>query len=243
MKHFLHFALLSATLSTAAILPSLPAAVLAESAPILISRNVNFKPPDVEAPDNRQGATHRGEACPKELSIIALIPKSNRGLTVEESPTLFAYVSQNSVNVEFNLQTEDGTEVYATTFKVDKPGIVGVRVPAGSNNKKTLEVGKRYQWSFSVVCNPQDRSGDYYVKGFVQRVEPSATLKKDLANPEPMARAIAYANSGIWYETVSTLAAMRRKSPDDPALTAEWQQLLESQKLDAIATQPLLGPL
>lgn len=243
MKRFLHFAVLSAALSTAAILTSLPASVRAESAPITISRNVNFKPPDVDAPDNRQGATHRGEACPKELSIVALIPKSNRGLTVEESPTLFAYVSQNSVAVEFNLQAEDGTDVYTTTFKVDKPGIVGVRVPAQTNNKKSLEVGKRYQWSFSVVCNPQDRSGDYYVKGFLQRVEPSPTLKTNLANAEPLAKAIAYANSGIWYETVSTLAQMLRNAPEDKALTAEWQQLLKSQRLDAIATQPLLGPL
>lgn len=243
MKRFLHFALLSGTLCAAAIFPSLSAPLLAESAPILISRNVNFKPPDVGAPDNRQGATHRGEACPKDLSIIALIPQSNRGLTVAESPTLFAYISQNSISVEFNLQTEDGTDVYTTDFKVDKPGIVGVRIPAAVDAQKTLEVGKRYQWSFSVICNPNDRSGDYYVRGFVQRVEPGQTLKTDLANPEPLARAIAYANNGIWYETVSTLAEMRRKAPEDSALTAEWRQLLQSQGLDDISAQPLIGPL
>lgn len=111
-----------------------------------------------------------------------------------------------STSVEFDLQTEDGTEVYETTFKVDKPGIVEVRLPAGSKNQKSLEVGKRYVWWLSVICTPEDRSMDYYVKGFVQRVEPSPTLKTNLANPEPMARAIAYANNGIWYDTISTLA-------------------------------------
>jgi Domain of Unknown Function (DUF928) len=243
MKRFLHFAVFSAALSTTTILSCFPAPLLAGTASILVSQNVRFKPPDVAAPDNRQGATHRGEACPKALSIIALIPQSNRGLTVAESPTFFAYVSQKSTSIEFTLQTEDGTEVYSTDFKVDKPGIVEVRIPPATDKQKSLEVGKRYQWSFSVICNPNDRSGDYFVKGFVQRVEPGPTLKNDLANAEPMARAIAYANSGIWYETVSTLAEMLRKSPGDKALIAEWQQLLRSQKLGELATKPLLGPL
>lgn len=243
MKRFLHFAVLSAALSTTTILSCFPAPMLAGTAPILVSQNVNFRPPDVGAPDNRQGATHRGEACPKELSIIALIPQSNRGLTVSESPTFLAYVSQKSTSVEFNLQAEDGTEVYTTDFKVDKPGIVEVRIPEAAGKQQSLEVGKRYQWSFSVICNPNDRSGDYFVKGFVQRVEPGPTLKNDLANAEPLAKAIAYANSGIWYETVSTLAQMLRKSPEDKALIAEWQQLLRSQQLENIATQPLLEPV
>ncbi|MGL5060578.1 MAG: DUF928 domain-containing protein [Microcoleus sp.] len=249
MKRFLHFALLSTTLCAAAIISSLSAPILAGSAPIITSRNVNFKPPNVGAPGNRQGATHRGEDCVKDLSIVPLIPKSNPGLTVADSPTLFAYVSHNSISVEFTLQTEDGTDVYTTNFKVDKPGIVGVRIPEKINNQKSLEVGKRYQWWFSVACKPKnpedvaDRSGDYFVSGFVQRVEPGQTLTSDLANPDPLARAIAYANSGIWYETVSTLAEMLRTAPEDKALTAQWQRLLESQNLDAIATQPLIGPL
>jgi hypothetical protein len=243
MKRFLHFALLSTTLGAATIIPSVSAPIPAAPAPILISSNVKFKPPNVEAPENRQGATHRGDSCAQDLSIIPLIPNSNSGLTVAESPTFFAYVSHNSISVEFNLQTEDGTDVYTTNFKVGKPGIVGVSIPAAVNNQKSLEVGKRYQWSFSVICNPEDRAGDYFVRGFVQRVEPGATLKSDLANPDPMAKAIAYANNGIWYETVSTLAQMLRKAPEDKVLTAEWQQLLQSQKLGDIATKPLIGPI
>ncbi|MCU0543016.1 MAG: DUF928 domain-containing protein [Oscillatoriaceae cyanobacterium Prado104] len=244
MKHFLHDAVVSVVLSGFAVtFSSLSATMPAKSLPILVSQQINFKPPDNNAPDNRQGATFAGYSpCQVEPYIIPLMPPSNQGLTLSESPSFFAYVSLTSIPVEFYLQTEDGTEVYTTTFKVEKPGIVEVRIPAVGDNKKSLEINKRYQWSFSIICDREDRSMDNYVSSFVKRIEPGQNLQKDLANPDPMARAIAYANNGIWYDTISTLAQMRRTSPEDRALIAEWQQLLQSQKLDAIATQPLLEP-
>ena len=242
MKRFLHLTALAIAVSAiVGIFPSFSAPMPAKSAPIVSSQNVNFKPPDVTAPGNRQGATHRGDACPHDLSITPLIPEIKIGLTLAESPTFFAYVSNTSAQIEFILQTEDGKNVvYETAFKIEKPGIVGVTIPAAAVDKKSLEVGKRYQWSFSVVCNPKDRSGDSFVKGWVQRIEAQPTLNNDLANPDPMAKLIVYATNGIWYETVATLAEMRRKTPDDAQLTAEWTQLLKSQKLEAIANQPLI---
>lgn len=244
MKGFLPCVVLSAVVSTAAILSSFPAQVVAKSAPILVSQNVNFKPPDVGAPDNRQGATHRGP-CPEDLQIIPLIPPSNKGLTVAESPTFFAYVSDPAIPVKFTLQTEDAKEVYTTTFKVDKPGIAEVSIPIAGESKKSIEVGKEYQWSFAGICNddPVDASGHYFVSGLVSRIEVASNLQSDLANPDPMARAIAYAKNDIWYDTVSTLAQMLRKAPEDRALTAEWQQLLQSQQLGELTAKPLLEPL
>jgi len=243
MKRFLNFtALAMAVFAIAVTLSSLLTPMQAVPAPILLSQNVNFQPPDVTAPDNRQGATHRGCKLQEGLLITPLIPKSNIGLTLTESPTFFAYVSHSSTQVEFTLQANDqkGTEVYKTTFKVDKPGIVEVSIPAMGDDQKSLEIGQRYQWSFSVVCDDKDPSGDYFVYGMVQRIEPQETLKNDLANPDPMAKAIAYAKNGIWYETLATLAQMRRLAPDDSRLRAEWTQLLESQGLTSVADQPLV---
>jgi hypothetical protein len=140
------------------------------------------------------------------------------------------------------LQANDqkGTEVYKTTFKIDKPGIVEVSIPAIGDRQKSLEIGQRYQWSFSVACDDNDPSGNYFVYGIVQRIEPPETLKNDLANADSMARAIAYAKNGIWYETLATLAQMRRLAPDDSGPRAEWTQLLQSQGLESIADKPLV---
>jgi len=250
MKRFLNFtALAMAVFAIVVTLSSLLTPMQAVPAPILLSQNVNFKPPPVTAPDNRQAGTHRGPACPNDLSIIPLIPESKIGLTLTESPTFFAYVSHSSTQVEFTLQADEtGTEVYKTTFKADKPGIVEVSIPAIGDRKKSLEIGQRYQWSFSVACNEDDASeealpdasGNYFVKGMVLRIEQQETLKNDLANPDQMARAIAYAKNGIWYETLATLAQMQRLAPDDSRLRAEWTQLLQSQGLRSIADQPLV---
>ena len=252
MKRFLNFtALAMAVFAIALTLSSLLTPMQAVPAPILLSQNVNFKPPPVTAPENRIGATQRGCKLPEGLLIITpLIPKSKIGLTLIESPTFFAYVSHSLTQVEFTLQANDqkATEVYKTTFKVDKPGIVEFSIPAMGDGQKFLEIGQPYQWSFSVVCDKdevseegwRDPSGDYFAYGMVQRIEPEETLKNDLANPDPMARAIAYAKNGIWYETLATLAQMRRLTPDDSRLKAEWTQLLQSQGLTSIADQPLV---
>lgn len=241
MKRFIHFTALAMTvLAIAVTLPNLLSPMQAVPAPILLSQNVNFKPPDVTAPDNRQGGTHRGCQLREGLSITPLIPESNIGLTLTESPTFFVYVSQPAAQVEFVLLNEDESEVvYETTIKNDKAGIVGVSL-SEKGKTKNIEVGKRYVWSFALACDPLERSGDYIVKGWMQRIEPQANLKNDLANPDPMAKVIAYAKNGIWYETLATLAQMRNLAPDDSRLTAEWTQLLQSQGLESIAGQPLV---
>ncbi|MGB3264228.1 MAG: DUF928 domain-containing protein [Microcoleus sp.] len=246
MKRFQHLATLAIGLGAIALtVPSSLAGMRTQSRPIVLSQNVNFKPPDVTAPGSRQGGTHRGsKLCPAGLSITPLVPPTNIGLTLTESPTIFAYVPQTSAAIEFTVLTDNEEKVvYEKTFKVDKSGIVGVNVPANSDNSKSLEVGKRYVWSFSMVCDPEDRSADLVVKGFVQRIEPQATLKSDLVNPDPMTRLDVYAKNGIWYETLDTLAQMRRQTPGDAKLNAKWTQLLQSQGLESVAAQPLVGPL
>ncbi|MEG3907282.1 DUF928 domain-containing protein [Microcoleus sp. w2-18bC1] len=241
MKRFIHFtALVMTVLAIVVTLPSLLTPMQAVPAPMLLSQNVNFKPPDVTAPDNRQGGTHRGCKLRDGLFITPLIPESNIGLTLTDSPTFFVYVSQPAAQVEFILLNADESEVvYETTLKNDKAGIVGVSL-SEKDKTKNIEVGKRYVWSFALACDPLERSGDYIVKGWMQRIEPQANLKNDLANPDPMAKVIAYAKNGIWYETLATLAEMRRRAPDDSRLTTEWTQLLQSQGLESIATQPVV---
>jgi Domain of Unknown Function (DUF928) len=245
MKCFLHLAALSVVVTAiAATVPSLQTPVQAQSQPIPSSQNVNFQPPDVTAPGNRQGGTHRGNgACPAGLSITPLVPVSNIGLTNSESPTFFVYVPQTSAQIEFTLLTENEDEVvYETAFKIEKPGLVGVSVPAAGKTK-SIEAGKRYVWSFSMICDQNDRSADLVVKGWVQRIQPQPNLNSDLSNPDPMTLASVYAKNGIWYETVTTLAKLRNQTPSDSRLTTQWTKLLESQGLESIADQPLVKSL
>ncbi len=245
MKRFLHLTKLAVALcAIAATVSTLPTPVQAQSQPILLSQSLNFQPPDVTAPSNRQGGTHRGNGqCPAGLSITPLVPTSNIGLTLTDSPTFFVYVPQTDAAIEFTLLSEKEDKlIYETGFKIDKPGIVAVKVPTGDKTK-SLELGKRYVWSFSMICDPQDRSADLVVKGWVQRVEKQANIQSDLQKSDPMARLNVYAQNGIWYETLSALAELRSQTPSDSILTSEWNKLLQSQGLDSIATKPLVQSL
>jgi Domain of Unknown Function (DUF928) len=250
MKRFFYLVTLSLAVFALAIFPDLTTLMPVKAKPILLSQKVNFPPPDVTAPDNRQKPSYAGP-CRNESSIIPLMPPSNIGLTVSESPTLFAYVSLAFLTkVDFIVLLTDKEPnkleeiVYETELKVDKPGIIAITIPATADNKQLIEVGKRYRWGFSLACNPEQNMEGYgshtAFTGYIERIEAQPSLKNELANPDPMVRAIAYAKNGIWYETVATLAEMRRKAPDDATLAAEWRNLLQSQKLGDIVDKPLV---
>lgn len=244
MKRFLNLATLSLAVAVGiAVVPQFSGQAIPQSQPMLLSQ-VNFQPPDVTAPGNRQGGTHRGTGvCPAGLSITPLMPPSNIGLTTEDAPTFFVYVPKTSAKVEFTLLNEKEDDVvYETSLNPVKQGIIGVSLPAPGEGRKMLEVGKRYVWSFSMICDPNDRSADLVVKGWVQRVEPQPTLKTNLETSDARARLSIYANNGFWYETLATLAELRRSQPEDQKLATEWTQLLQSQGLEAISDQPLVSP-
>ncbi len=105
------------------------------------------------------------------------MPPTNIGLTLRDYPTIFVYLPQTSAEIELILLTENEEKVvYKKIFKVDKSGIVGISIPVTGDSNKSWEVGKRYVWSFSMVCEPDDRSADTVVKGLVQRIAPQPTL-------------------------------------------------------------------
>ncbi|MGE5657062.1 MAG: DUF928 domain-containing protein [Actinomycetota bacterium] len=244
MKHFINIFTLSLAFSVSlAIAPGFATGAQAGAPTTQASQRVNFKPPDVTAPGNRQAGGHRGVGvCSTGLSLTSLVPASNIGLTTQTSPTFFVYVPQTSAQMEFILLTEKEDEVvYQTMFKANNAGIVSVSLPQNTSN--SLEVGKRYLWAVSMICDPSDRSADVVVKGWVQRVKPAPMLLSELQQKaEPRDRLKIYAENGLWYDTLSTLADLRRQAPNDVSLTADWTQLLKSQGLDTVAAQPLIQP-
>lgn len=90
------------------------------------------------------------------------MPPTNIGLTFKDSSTIFVYLLQTWVQIEFTLPTDNHEQViYQKTFKVDESGIVGISILARRDSNKSLKVGKRYVWSFSMVYEPDERSADY----------------------------------------------------------------------------------
>ena len=190
----------------------------------------------------RKPASARGPCSPSEKSITALIPTTNLGLTTAAYPTFFFYIPQTTATaMEFVLIDEDNQrQIFTTTLTITgNPGIVSLSLPT-TENLPPLELEKEYHWYASLICNYQQRSGDIYVDGWIQRVEPDSILISKLQNSSITERVIVYQESGLWYDTLQSLAEARRLHPDNSSLVAKWTTLLRSVGLDQIAQEPLV---
>jgi Domain of Unknown Function (DUF928) len=193
--------------------------------------NVQFGTPGDRAPSDSAGGATRSEAPP---AMTAVIPPTKVGRTMSARPTFFVYLPPTlSKEAFFSLQDEQGNTHYQTRLKISgQGGIVSVTLP---ENATGLEIGKNYMWVFAPI--PPDgilRPDNYVVTGWVKRVEATGNTASS-----PLEQATALAQAGIWYDTLSVLAAAKRSQPNNSNLVKEWRELLEQVGLNAIATQPL----
>lgn len=199
--------------------------------------------PGVGKPLRRTGAAVRG-GCSYSTAdkLVALLPAIEPVLTVEEYPTVFVSLPKTSAKeAEFVLLSANKDKVlYEKTITLpSNPGIVSFSLPK-DGSVPPLEIGKNYYWYFSVICNPQERADDLITEGHFQRIELSSKLASDLKNASLGDRPAIYAEAGIWYDAIKTLAELRRSSPNDVKISADWTELLKSVGLENIAQKPLI---
>lgn len=228
--------------------------VVAQHSPLLAQKTP--PPPDNGAPTQREGAATRGPCIQKgNKRLTALMPlvqypersqEPNNGVvlgkTAASRPSFWFYVpyTLNSDHpVDFVLRDEAGKEIFQASLKSSeaKPGVVGFQLPA---TVPGLEVGKRYQWFFSVYCTPEV---PIMVTGWVERVELNPSLLTELQQATPREQVALYQKANLWHEAITILAQLRRQKPDDDNLKAEWLDLLQSIGLKAIAPEPLTAML
>lgn len=158
------------------------------------------------------------------------------GYTLDERPTLWVYVPY-ALNSKFtgDFQILEGQQpmTIATVTKM-QPGIIGVRLPA----TKRLNPGDSRIWQFVLRCDPDPTKGskNIAVRVAVQRVS-KPDLEKQLKKASPVQRANLAAQNGIWYDAVTALAEARRTQP---ALVADWNQLLQDGGLNNLISQPIV---
>ena len=204
------------------------------------SKQLNLPPRGL--PGRRVGAGTRGTCTNPEKPLTALIPETNLGLTVAKYPSFFWYVPPTPARTaEFVLSDENNNEIYKTTLAMTgDSGIISLSLPA-SATLAPLEVNKNYSWTFSLICNPKNPSAITFVEGWVQRIEPSATLASQLAKAAPRDRPGIFAKAGVWNDTLSSLSELRRANPQDRTLASDWETLLKSVGLERIAKVPVVS--
>jgi len=199
---------------------------------------------DMEQSPPRSGRATRGTCRNSQLNPInltGLVPENKMGRTVSDYPTFFFYLPPTKAeSAEFILLDPTGNQIYKQTLKVKNlSGVIGISIPS-DKNVSPLEVGKKYTWNFTVICEAEDRSADLLEIGTVRRVELSADIRSELEKADPRRKTAIYAENGIWQDALSNLAAARRAQPDDAVIKDDWESLLESVRLGKIAKEPIV---
>ncbi len=206
--------------------------------PQLISQA--FRPPDRGNPSATVGGATRGGSCLEAgKQPVSLLPKEQWGLTLSERPTFFWYIPASPVQqASFLLLNDDDSQVlYETTLTLPPlGGIVSLQLPPEST---TLQVGKRYHWYLTLNCNSINLEANPLIEGWVERIEADAQLAQALKQATPQTQAKLYAEAGIWYEALTTLANLRRTQPRNAQALAGWTELLRSVDLGNIVKVPL----
>jgi Domain of Unknown Function (DUF928) len=174
--------------------------------------------------------------------------------TVSDHPTIFLMIPETNNKftgqAEISLKNEKGEELYFAQLELPKqlkeskqPGIVSVTLP--KNEKKVkwtgMKVNEENHWELSIICEDDDGQENPKAVGVIQKVEITPALSQQLDTSNPSDKPIVYGESGIVYESVSTLAALYQANPNDPELKQQWQELLTVMGQKDLVNVPLLG--
>ncbi|MCT7952489.1 DUF928 domain-containing protein [Ancylothrix sp. C2] len=163
-----------------------------------------------------------------------LLPFGNIGLTASEYPTFFVGVTRYAKNGTFILYDEAGQQIYETSIPLNENlGLFAINLPKTAPG---LEIDKNYRWSFTLLHSETKQPT---AEGWIRRIEIDSNLQAKLNQSTPLERAALYAQNGIWFDTLSTLAQMQGEEPKNTIFVNEWQALLKSQGLEQVAQMPL----
>ena len=225
------------------VLPAQPSGSRSNSQQLGASWN-SFQPPQEGVPGRREGGGTRGLECSTApTALTALIPQSTMGQTLSAKPTFFYYLPVAvDKTVQFELADERDKTVYKKSFRMvtSRAGVVSVSLDS-DDNSPALEVGKNYQWYFTIKCNAKNYTTDeVLVSGWINRTALPPNVKTELDRSPSRAKLNIFAQQGLWYDYLATLAQLRRESPSDASLAREWSAVLNSVQLGKIAQEPLV---
>lgn len=196
------------------------------------ANRVVYRPPRTGSPtpDHRVGGGTRGGSA---LPLIAAIAPDHEGLTIRGQPELCWHLSTPDREriIVFTLIEFDAIRplVEQRLNAPAQPGLQRIRL---SDYGVELEVGRRYNWSVSVVADPEHRSRDIVATGVIRRVAPpSRAVAEALSGSDPRHALRISAGAGLWYDAVVPLVDMIEAAPHDRGLRGEWASLLRQVRL------------
>jgi hypothetical protein len=197
------------------------------------------------APINRVAGASRSlvHCLSEDKCLVALLPPSDPSLltTISDYPSLLFYVSESPA-LSLELRFKDSVSGKTYTFTMIPPkkgGLISVNLAtlkdSAGKSLPPLVIGKTYDWDYTLVLNPQDRSNSPNVEGTVTRQEIDPALAEMLRQASPQDRISLYAANRCWYDLIATLYEERQKNPNNPVLASQWAEVLQTIKLAQFA--------
>jgi hypothetical protein len=162
-----------------------------------------------------------------------------------EHPTLLFYVpyAQPAIgDISFTLKdrsTPGKTKIVYQNLKIaptQTPGVMKIDLPKSSEG---LAPNRVYHWFLTLNMDCRRGQRPIFVDGWIQRAPIDRLLSSQLERATPAAKVSLYAENGLWYDAIATLANLRATKPQDAALTQDWQSLLEAIELGNLTDRPL----
>jgi hypothetical protein len=191
-----------------------------------------YKPPPRGAPGGRVGGATRGRAT-ADITLAVLVP-DHTGLTVQEQPTLYWFLSRiTTVPIELTVIEVNAVKPLLET-RLPPPERPGVQRISLADHGVRLLPGVTYKWYVAMVSDRTYRSKDLLSGGLIERVEPS-TVRLEAMPRDPLSAARLYADAGVWYDALASISAVIEERPGDPLLRSQRAALLEQVGLLEIA--------
>jgi len=192
-----------------------------------------YKPPKRGAPGGREGAGTRG--LKDSLTLATLAPKNHTGLTVQEQPVLYWYLSQETRHPVEVILTDRQSVKPLLAIRLNPPLQPGMQRVRLADYNMHLTPGVLYKWSVSLVRDAAQRSYDVTTTGTIERVELPNELRGQLGHANKMTSARLYATNGLWYDAIAALSELIDTRPRDTALRQQRATVLEQEDLIAAA--------
>jgi hypothetical protein len=219
-----------------------------------VAAPIKFKlppPPPRGIVSSRSAAAASRSECPiVPQPLTAFVPEYRSkdgnqawGLTGMTHPTFWFYVpypKTSIVDISFTLQDESNpsdTQIIYKNLKLiptQTPGMMGIVVPKSS---RPLVTNKLYHWFMSLNMSCTIGQRPIFVDGWVQRQDLDGDLSAEINQASARRKVTLYAENGLWYDALGTLAGLRSTKPQDAALSQDWQNLLDSIELGHLSGQ------
>lgn len=197
-----------------------------------------YTPPFRGAPSSRVGGGTRAPGDP--LPSLAVLTPEHTGLTLQEQPVLYWYLSQTATQpVAVTVNSPKRIEPLLE-LRLEPPVPAGLHSLRLAEHDVRLTPGVLYEWFVSLLIDAENPSKEVVAGGGIERVAPTDERKQkvDAALQQATSEAETwriYATSGLWYDAVASLAALIDKAPPDTPLRQQLATLLDEVGLPEVA--------